>query len=75
MLIAHRVVVGVEEHAVLRKFGDVIVGERPRRKVSKNQVVCARCHLTGLASGMDWAWQSSGDKVAARSTVICLTER
>jgi hypothetical protein len=28
-------------------------------KVSKNQVVCARCHLTGLASGIDCAQQSS----------------
>ena len=25
-----------------------------RTNVSKNQEVCARCHLVGLASGMDW---------------------
>ena len=24
------------------------------RKFSKNHVVCARCHFTGLASGIDW---------------------
>jgi len=27
---------------------------RVRMKVSKNQVVCARCHLVGLTSGIDW---------------------
>ena len=43
---------------------------RPIRKVSKNQVVCARCHLTGLASGIDWTWQSSGESGAASARLI-----
>ena len=29
-------------------------------KVSKNQVVCARCHLTGLASAIDWRGAGMG---------------
>src|SRR5450830_365707 len=38
-------------------------------KVSKNHVVWARCHLTGLASGIDWAPQSSFDSGAASASV------
>src|SRR3569833_3283799 len=41
--------------------------------VSKNQVVCARCHLTGLASGIDCAQQSSSDKLAASATLYART--
>ena len=56
--------------SVARAGGDIIGIEQERealvedldspgtfgcnRKVSKNQVVCARCHLIGLASGIDW---------------------
>lgn len=32
--------------------------------VSKNQVVCARCHFAGLASGMDCMQWSSGESGA-----------
>src|SRR3569832_2241285 len=42
-------------------------------KVSKNLVVCARCHLTGLASGIDCAQQSSSDKLAASATLYART--
>ena len=38
-------------------------------KVSKNQVVCARCHLVGLASGIDWAPMSSGVSERVRPSV------
>ncbi|CFN66938.1 Uncharacterised protein [Bordetella pertussis] len=48
--------------------------KRPITKVSKNQVVWARCHLTGLQSGMDCAWQSSGDKGSA-SAALCARMR
>src|SRR6188474_2550055 len=43
--------------------------------VSKNQLVCARCHFTGLASGIDCAVQSSGDKGAASCSVALRTAR
>ena len=43
--------------------------------VSKNQVVCARCHLVGLASGIDWTIWSSGDSGAARRSVSPRTMR
>src|SRR5690606_11287834 len=38
-------------------------------KVSKNQDTCARCHLVGLQSGMDWAVWSSGPRGCARVSV------
>jgi hypothetical protein len=41
-------------------------------KVSKNQVVCARCHLVGLASGMDWAPMSSGVRERVRASLARL---
>src|SRR5882672_9603729 len=43
--------------------------------VSKNQVVCARCHLTGLASGIDCAVQSSADNGPARAIEVLRTLR
>src|SRR5690606_27775254 len=39
----------------------------------KNQVVCARCHLTGLASVMDCAQQSSSLRGSANMAVARLT--
>jgi len=42
-------------------------------KVSKNQVTCARCHLVGLASGIDCTWQSSTDSGAASASVAART--
>jgi hypothetical protein len=42
-------------------------------KVSKNHVVCARCHLTGDASAMDCAPQSSSDNGAASASVSART--
>src|SRR4029450_13380995 len=38
-------------------------------KVSKNHVVCPRCHLVGLASGIDWIAQSSAESGAAIALV------
>ena len=46
---------------------------RSSTKVSKNQVVCARCHLTGLASGIDWIAQSSAESGAASARVASRT--
>src|SRR4051794_31682617 len=37
--------------------------------VSKNQVVCAKCHLVGLASGIDWINWSSAESGAASASV------
>ena len=42
-------------------------------KVSKNQVVWARCHFAGLASGMDCTAWSSGDSGAASASVLART--
>ena len=39
------------------------------RKVSKNQVVWARCHLVGLTSGMDCTVWSSADRGEANDSV------
>src|SRR5215208_5597477 len=38
-------------------------------KVSKNQVVWARCHFAGEASGKGWIVASASDSGAARSSV------
>src|SRR5438874_8288507 len=35
-------------------------------KVSKNHVVCARCHFVGLTSGIDCTTQSSGCRLRQR---------
>src|SRR6056297_1652230 len=42
-------------------------------KVSKNQVVCALCHLAGLTSGIDWRFWSSGQRGATRASVAART--
>ena len=42
---------------------------------SKNHVTCARCHLVGLASGIDCTTWSSADSDAARRSVSARTER
>src|SRR5580658_1665419 len=42
-------------------------------KVSKNQVVWARCHLAGLASGQDCTIMSSGVSGSQRASVCCRT--
>src|ERR1700733_10850396 len=42
-------------------------------KVSKNHVVCARCHLAGLASGHDCTIMSSGVRVAQSVRLRLLT--
>src|SRR5271169_1614322 len=44
-------------------------------KVSKNQVVWARCHLVGLTSGIDWTVWSSAERGAASSSVTARTQR
>ena len=67
MLLADGLVVAVEEHAkrgIERHEAGLV---RSSTKVSKNQVTCARCHLAGLASGIDWTWQSFGDSGATSS--------
>ena len=46
-LLADRVVVRVEQHAECGSKSDSRAG-RPRTNVSKNQLMCARCHLVGL---------------------------
>src|SRR5579884_945819 len=37
--------------------------------VSKNQLVCARCHFVGLASGIVWMTKSSGTSDSQRLSV------
>src|SRR5262245_9685364 len=39
-------------------------------KVSKNHVVCAKCHFTGLASGIDCTVQSSAERGPARAIEV-----
>jgi hypothetical protein len=46
---------------------------RSSRKVSKNHVMCARCHFVGLASGIDCTWQSSAESGAARARLASRT--
>ena len=62
---ADGLVIRVEE-VVERRFE-----RRPRSStnVSKNQDVWARCHLVGLASGIDCTWQSSAESGSARRSV------
>ena len=53
-----------------------VAGEcSPSRNCSQNQVTWARCHLAGLASGIDWTSWSSGDSGAARRSVSSRTVR
>ena len=42
-------------------------------KVSKNQLTWARCHLVGLASGIDWAAMSSAVSERVSATVAWRT--
>jgi hypothetical protein len=39
------------------------------RKVSQNHVVCAKCHLAGLASSIDWIVASASDSGAASASL------
>src|SRR5262249_42617113 len=43
--------------------------------VSKNHVVCARCHFVGLASGIDWIDWSSGVSGSASRALCRRTSR
>src|SRR5581483_2487511 len=45
----------------------------PRTNVSKNHVVCARCHLVGLTSGMDCTVWSSPLRGSAKRSVVART--
>ncbi len=54
---------------------DIPCSSDSSRKVSKNHDVCARCHLVGLTSGMDWTVWSSGESGAARASVRSRTAR
>ena len=69
VLVAQRVVVGIEEHAICGFEGSVIRTDGTSTNVSKNHVVCAKCHFTGLASGIDWIAQSSAESGDAREPV------
>ena len=63
-------VIRVEEQAI---FGieDAISRElSARMKVSKNHVVCARCHFAGLASGIDCTMASSAESGSAKRRVV-----
>ena len=62
-------VVGVENLGIARAKGRRNPGTRASTNVSKNQLVCARCHLAGLASGIDCATQSSGESGAQSASV------
>jgi hypothetical protein len=64
MLVADGVVVRVVKHpeGFVKRLEARSQGSRT--KVSKNQVVWARCHFTGLASGIDCTQQSSADSGA-----------
>ena len=75
MALADRVVVGVEEHPEGGVESAIAAQSRSSTKVSKNQVVCARCHFTGLASGIDCSAQSSADSGAASARPVCRTAR
>ena len=66
MLVAHCVVVGVEQDAIRDIERSIGVTMRCQDEGLKNDVVCARCHFTGLASGIDGIAQSSAESGAAR---------
>ena len=68
-------VIGIEQEGVVGMKGLVAVECSPSRNCSKNQVVWARCHFAGLASGIDWISWSSGDRGAARRSVSSRTVR
>ncbi len=47
-------VIGIEQKAEALVEHPITGTYGLRRNCSKNHVVCARCHLVGLASGIDW---------------------
>jgi hypothetical protein len=42
---------------------------------SKNQLVCARCHFAGLASGIDWTVASASESAEASLRLAARTAR
>lgn len=71
---AHGLVVAVEQEVERRSN----VGSKrspPSTNASKNQLVCARCHLVGLASAIGWTIWSSADSGAHSVTVRARTSR
>ena len=69
-------VIGVEQEGeALVERAVVLRRAASSRNCSKNQVVWARCHLAGLASGIDWIAWSSADSGAARRSVSARTAR
>ena len=76
MLRADLLIVRVEQDAN-SGWKRPIAGDRrcSSTKVSKNQLVCARCHFVGLASSIDCAWQSSADSGPRRRSVSPRTSR
>ena len=70
---ANRLVIGIEQIAESRHRIRDSRCRASSRNVSKNQVVCARCHLAGLASGMDCTIWSSAESGAARRSVSART--
>src|SRR2546425_12193073 len=63
-----RLIVGIEDEAERLVEYAITPSVGTRMNVSKNHVVCARCHLVGLASGMDWTVWSSAESGAARAS-------
>ena len=58
-LLPNGVVIGVKKIAKLRMERPVSGQMLGKNNVSKNQLVCAMCHLAGLASGQDCTIKSS----------------
>ena len=71
--VANGLVIGVEEVAKLWMCGSITVRLGVRRKVSKNQVVWARCHFAGLASGIDCRLWSSMLRGEQSRIEVCRT--
>lgn len=69
----HLLVVGVEQHAIAGIENLMPLLMHSQYKGFKNQLVWARCHLAGLASGMDCTQASSADSGAASFCVQALT--
>ena len=65
----HCDVIGIEEIGEPLVERLVVRANGRSMNCSKNQVACARCHLVGLVSGIDWTTWSSGDNSAARRSV------
>ena len=75
MLVADAVVVGIEEHPERRIERPIAASCGATTNVSKNHAVCARCHLAGLASGIDCSAQSSAESGAVKDSVRARTSR